>query len=199
MEQAILNEVISIRNRLGTIIKEANPKIGKDWVMFERIVAAHKNLRGIEIDKSVPMGDEKQPMLPGTPPRIDNICPTCANFETCEFGIKNQGGVADCASYQLMVPEELEGEDEGIETHEFTKIQDMPKTEFTPEEQERLAQIKEEMMPISLASFEVTKTAEIEGEEHTVFPDSDKRALLLSFLEPDQEAETKKRRRKKSE
>ncbi len=231
MEQVILNEVISIRNRLGTIITEANPKIIKDWVMFERIVAAHKNLRGIEIDKSTPIGDDRQPMLPGTPPRVDNICPSCGNFDTCEFKVKKQGGVPDCEGYMLKVPE--------ASTREITPIQDMPRSEVTEQD----SQIKEEVTqesPISLASFKVDKVAEKEGEDNTVsmcgqsashktlrgaviylfqnlgfpcqtpedlkaallkFPESDQRALIISFLESDMQAEETKRkgRRKKSE
>ncbi len=235
MKETILKEVISIRNRLGTIITEAEPKIGKDWVMFERIVAAHKNLRRIEIDKSTPMGDENQPMLPGTPPRIDNICPTCANFETCEFEIKKQGGVPDCEGYMLKVPE--------ASTREITPIQDMPRSELSEEEKAKLTEIKQDVTqdpPESLASFKVDKVAEKEGEDNTVsmcgqsashktlrgaviylfqnlgfpcqtpddlkeallkFPESDQRSLIISFLEPDMQAEETKRkgRRKKTE
>ncbi len=169
MEQAILNEVISIRNRLGAIIVNAHPSIGKEWKTFRRLVNAHAVLQGIEIDKSTPMTDDKQPTLPGTPERIDNICSTCGNFEACEFEVKKTKGVSDCEDYCLMVPESTQLEDP-IKDREITSIQDMPHSDLSEEEKAKLTEIKQDVNqePVSLASFEVVKTAEVEGEEHTV-------------------------------
>ncbi len=142
MKQAILQEVISIRNRLGTIIKDADPQLGKDWVMFERIVAAHKNLRGIEIDKSTPMGDENQPHLPEMPEHKNNICPTCEYFKTCEFEIKKQGGVSDCENYHLKRDSTGGGDQEGGSSEQEEESGDGE--ELSPEEKEKLSKIIED-------------------------------------------------------
>jgi hypothetical protein len=257
-QTSLLQEVVSIRNRLGTIIITLEPRIGKEWKMFNRIVNAHSVLMGIEIDKNTPVRDEKQPLLPGMPKTKDNICPICSLFASCGFEIRKQGGVSDCESYQLKSPESpkneqgghLEGDEQlpsdpgenSIKTHEFTTLDKMPHTELSPEEQAKLTQIKNDVenTPVSLATFNVDKTATADDKEHTVsmcgtsashktlkgavimlfqelgfpcqtpdqlkealmkFPESDKRDLIISFLEPDAQAEEKKRttRRKKTD
>lgn len=239
MEQSILQEVISIRNKLGAIIVAAEPKVGKEWKTFRRLVNAHGILQGIEIDKSAPMADDRQPTLPGMPAIKDNICPTCGSFDTCEFGVRKTSGVADCEGYYLKVPETAEDKKEFEQQvagfKEVTNLQDLPEP-LSPEEMERLSQIKDEVEKsekpaLSLNSFEV-KTAEGPDEEHTVsmcghtvnhktlkgaviylfqelgypcqtakdlkaellkLPESEKRDLIISFLDPEDEKKRKKK------
>ena len=174
MDQSILQEVVSIRNRLGALIIAAEPKIGKEWKMFTRMNNAHQSLMGIEIDKNTQMADDKQPELPGMPAKPDNLCKSCSVFATCEFEVKKAQGVSDCESFQLRDSTGQESgtteptEDEGTGV---TPIQDMPHTELPPDltqtEKEKLEDLKADYQLESLASFEV-HIAETANDEHVV-------------------------------
>lgn len=174
MNQVILQEVVSIRNRLGSLLIAAEPKIGKEWKMFTRMNNAHQALMGIEIDKNTQMADDRQPELPGMPGKPDNLCKSCGVFDDCGFEVKKAQGVSDCEDFQLSdssepgsgATEPTEGEGTGV-----TPIQDMPRTELpadlTKDEQQKLEDIKADYQIESLASFEVVP-AENDSEEHIV-------------------------------